>query len=82
MKHSIQKAAILLLCIGSSGWLSAQDNAASYGPANHNVTDRLTKFGVEDPWKNVYLDRWGGGDSYFTYIHSATTYQLHLYTIW
>jgi hypothetical protein len=21
---------------------------------------------VEDPWKHVYLDRWGGGDSYFT----------------
>jgi len=43
-----------------------QDNAALYGPGNHNVEDRLTKFGVEDPWKHVYIDRWGGGDSYFT----------------
>ncbi len=44
-----------------------QDNAALYGPSKHNVEDRLTKYGVEDPWKHVYLDRWGGGDSYFTY---------------
>ena len=43
-----------------------QDDAALYGPGNHNVEDRLTKYGVEDPWKHVYLDRWGGGDSYFT----------------
>ncbi len=43
-----------------------QDDAALYGPGNHNVEDRLTKFGVEDPWKHVYVDRWGGGDSYFT----------------
>lgn len=43
-----------------------QDNAALYGPGNHNVKDRLTKFGTGDPWKHVYLDRWGGGDSYFT----------------
>ncbi len=44
-----------------------QDDAAMYGPAgNHNVEDRLTKFGVDDPWKHVYVDRWGGGDSYFT----------------
>ncbi|MFW6136637.1 MAG: WD40/YVTN/BNR-like repeat-containing protein [Candidatus Aminicenantaceae bacterium] len=45
-----------------------QDNAALYGPGNHNVEDRLTEFGVEDPWKHVYLDRWGGGDSYFTEV--------------
>ncbi|UCE41436.1 MAG: hypothetical protein JSV17_00125 [Candidatus Aminicenantes bacterium] len=44
-----------------------QDNAALFGPSTHNVEDRLTKYGVEDPWKHVYLDRWGGGDSYFTY---------------
>jgi len=48
-------------------YIGTQDNAASYGPANHNVDDRLTKYGVEDPWRNVYLDRWGGGDSYFTF---------------
>jgi hypothetical protein len=44
-----------------------QDNAALYGPSTHNIEDRLTEYGVEDPWKHVYLDRWGGGDSYFTY---------------
>lgn len=45
----------------------SQDNAALYGPAgNYNIADRLTKKGVKDPWNNVYLDRWGGGDSYFT----------------
>lgn len=48
-------------------YIGTQDNAALYGPANHNVEDRLTEQGVDDPWKNVYLDRWGGGDSYFTY---------------
>ena len=44
----------------------SQDDAAVYGPGNHNVEDRLTEWGVEDPWKDVYLDKWGGGDSYFT----------------
>jgi len=44
-----------------------QDNAALYGPGNHDINKRLTEFGVEDPWEHVYLDRWGGGDSYFTY---------------
>ena len=43
-----------------------QDDAALFGPGSHNVEDRLTKFGVEDPWEHVYVDRWGGGDSYFT----------------
>jgi len=48
-------------------YAGTQDNAALYGPGNHNVEDRLTKYGVGDPWKDVYLDQWGGGDSYFTY---------------
>lgn len=48
-------------------YAGTQDNAALYGPGNHNVEDRLTKYGVEDPWKDVYLDQWGGGDSYFIY---------------
>jgi len=43
-----------------------QDDAALFGPGRHQVKDRLTKFGVEDPWQHVYVDRWGGGDSYFT----------------
>ncbi len=45
-----------------------QDNAAVYGPGKHTIEDRLTKYGVEDPWKHVYLDQWGGGDSYFTEV--------------
>ena len=40
-----------------------QDNAALYGPSDHRPRDD-----GEDPWKHVYLDRWGGGDSYFTYL--------------
>ena len=44
-----------------------QDNAALYGPGDHDVAKRLTDYGVEDPWEHIYLDRWGGGDSYFTY---------------
>ena len=45
-----------------------QDNAALMGPGSHNIAERLTEFGVEDPWKHIYLDRWGGGDSYFTEV--------------
>ncbi len=45
-----------------------QDNAALFGPSTHDINDRLTKYGVEDPWTHVYLDRWGGGDSYFTWL--------------
>lgn len=43
-----------------------QDCAALVGPGTHDINDRLTEYGVEDPWKHIYLDRWGGGDSYFT----------------
>ena len=45
-----------------------QDDAAVYGPSTHRMGDRLTKFGVEDPWSQVYVDQWGGGDSYFTEV--------------
>ena len=38
-----------------------QDDAALFGPAKAIEEDR------PDPWQHVYLDRWGGGDSYFTY---------------
>jgi photosystem II stability/assembly factor-like uncharacterized protein len=38
-----------------------QDDAALYGPSTH-----IVKNGVKDPWQHVYLDRWGGGDSYST----------------
>jgi len=39
-----------------------QDDAALWGPSDHVV-----EWDVTDPWEHVYLDRWGGGDSYFTY---------------
>ena len=39
-----------------------QDDAALFGPSNH-----LVEWDIQDPWQHVYLDRWGGGDSYFTY---------------
>ena len=57
-----------------------QDDAALYGPSTHNLKDRLSKFGVEDPWKHIYLDRWGGGDSYFTELDPSdpnTIYYEH-----
>jgi len=39
-----------------------QDNAALYGPHNQEL-----EYGIQDPWKHVWIDFWGGGDSYFTY---------------
>jgi len=52
-----------------------QDNAALYGPGTTEIRD-----GEEDPWKQVYIDPWGGGDSYFTYVDpddSKTVYYEH-----
>ncbi|MFO7893690.1 MAG: hypothetical protein R6U63_08150 [Longimicrobiales bacterium] len=40
-----------------------QDNAALYGPS-HLALDSM----LNDPWENVYLDRWTGGDSFDTYL--------------
>ena len=40
-----------------------QDDAALYGPSDHTLADI-----GEDPWKHVYIDPWGGGDSYFTLV--------------
>lgn len=39
-----------------------QDNAALFGPSDHQLADDAS-----DPWQHIYLDHWGGGDSYFTY---------------
>jgi len=44
-------------------YIGTQDNAAIYGPSTHTYAD-----GVDCPWKHVYLDPWGGGDSYFTWV--------------
>ena len=41
-----------------------QDDAALFGPSNVAIKD-----GPRDPWQHVYIDRWGGGDSYFTLPH-------------
>jgi photosystem II stability/assembly factor-like uncharacterized protein len=40
-----------------------QDNAALYGPSHIPLQDA-----TNDPWENVYLDRWTGGDSFDTYL--------------
>jgi photosystem II stability/assembly factor-like uncharacterized protein len=40
-----------------------QDNAALFGPA-----DRLPEDGIDDPWRYVWIDLWGGGDSYVTRV--------------
>lgn len=45
-------------------WGGTQDDAALWGPSTARLVD-----GEEDPWRHVYIDRWGGGDSYFTYPH-------------
>ncbi|MEM8667107.1 MAG: hypothetical protein AAGG48_06300 [Planctomycetota bacterium] len=43
-------------------YVGTQDNAALFGPNTHRW-----KAGAPDEWEHVYLDPWGGGDSYFTY---------------
>jgi len=40
-----------------------QDNAALYGPSDVALADASI-----DPWENVYLDRWTGGDSFTTLV--------------
>lgn len=40
-----------------------QDNAALFGPG-----DRILEEGIEDLWHNVWIDLWGGGDSYITLV--------------
>jgi photosystem II stability/assembly factor-like uncharacterized protein len=39
-----------------------QDNAALFGVSTQAMADDRS-----DQWTQIYLDRWGGGDSYFTY---------------
>ncbi|MEX0906708.1 MAG: hypothetical protein WD054_00135 [Gemmatimonadota bacterium] len=39
-----------------------QDNAALFGTSAQTLAHDLG-----DQWSHVYLDQWGGGDSYFTY---------------
>lgn len=58
-------------------YVGTQDNAALFGPHTHRPQD-----GRPDAWQHVYLDRWGGGDSYFTYrdpTDADTIYYEHQY---
>ncbi|MEM7477292.1 MAG: hypothetical protein AAF483_20090, partial [Planctomycetota bacterium] len=43
-------------------YIGTQDNAALYGPSTHVPED-----GSLDWWTQIYIDRWGGGDAYFTF---------------
>ncbi len=45
-----------------------QDNAALYGPSNTDLDASLVVGSTRDPWENVYLDRWTGGDSFDTLL--------------
>ena len=43
-----------------------QDDSALFGPS-----DRVPLDGVRDPWRYVWIDLWGGGDSYVTAVDPA-----------
>ncbi|MCH8044074.1 MAG: hypothetical protein IID44_10205 [Planctomycetes bacterium] len=52
-----------------------QDNAALFGPSDH-----VPKDGSRGAWTQIYLDRWGGGDSFHTPVdpkNPATIYYTH-----
>ena len=58
-------------------YIGTQDNAALFGPSTHEPED-----GGPDEWEFVYVDQWGGGDSYFTYRDPSdwdTIYYEHQY---
>jgi len=49
-----------------------QDNAAVFGPSN-----RFPEDGIEDPWQNVWIDLWGGGDSYITLVDPTNPHIIY-----
>jgi photosystem II stability/assembly factor-like uncharacterized protein len=49
-----------------------QDNAAVFGPS-----DCIPEEGIEDPWQNVWIDLWGGGDSYITLKDPSDPYTIY-----
>jgi photosystem II stability/assembly factor-like uncharacterized protein len=56
-------------------YIGTQDDAALVGPSTATMDDVAV-----DPWRHIYLDRWGGGDSYFTYVDPTdpdTVYYEH-----
>ncbi len=44
-----------------------QDNSALFGPGNQEIED-----GIRDPWQHIWIDLWGGGDSYYTLADPET----------
>ncbi len=55
-------------------FIGTQDNAALYGPSDKAIGDMPT-----DPWENVYLDMWTGGDS-FVILRDPTQENIVYYT--
>ncbi len=45
-----------------------QDNAALYGPSTTILDGSVVAGSTRDPWENIYLDRWTGGDSFDTLL--------------
>jgi photosystem II stability/assembly factor-like uncharacterized protein len=45
-----------------------QDNAALFGPSDTELDGSRVAGSITDPWENVYLDRWTGGDSFDTLV--------------
>ena len=57
-----------------------QDNAALYGPSNTTLDGSVVVGSTRDPWENIYLDRWTGGDSFDTLLDPTddrTVYYEH-----
>jgi len=44
-------------------YIGTQDDAALFGPSNYRL-----EADTADAWTQIYTDRWGGGDSYFTFV--------------
>ncbi|MBT3750231.1 MAG: hypothetical protein HOG34_14720, partial [Bacteroidetes bacterium] len=53
-------------------YIGTQDDAALFGPS-----DFVMKDNVSDPWTQIYVDPWGGGDSYFTYVDPADSNTIY-----
>ena len=59
-----------------------QDNAALFGPSTVELDGSQVVGSTRDPWENVYLDRWTGGDSFDTLVDPSTdgvVYYEHQY---
>jgi photosystem II stability/assembly factor-like uncharacterized protein len=54
-----------------------QDNAALYGPSNTVLDGSVVVGSTRDPWENVYLDRWTGGDSFDTLLDPTNENEVY-----